>query len=159
MPKPTYTVELDYSQLTHATIVLAKRLEHIDARFANNPNTPNARHLEDERQALRETIALMQARADEHFAKVRASVLGLDRAESEDVCGKFDGVCVRPRGHKGGCSNPAPEDSANIPCRCGVDVRSCRKGCRLWACCGGYVSEGHMTDCPGASSVIVEGAR
>jgi hypothetical protein len=77
----------------------------------------------------------------------------------EDLCGKFDGVCVRPRGHKGGCSNPAPEDSANIPCRCGGDVRSCRKGCRLWACCGGYVREGHMTDCPGASGVIVEGVR
>lgn len=57
-------------------------------------------------------------------------------------------------------SELAGVDSARrIPCRCGVDVRQCFKGCRLWECCGGYVSEGHMSDCPGASSVIVEGAR
>jgi hypothetical protein len=93
------------------------------------------------------------------YAKQVARRTNVILSVERDVCGKYDGVCVRPRGHGGFCSNPAPEDSANIPCRCGGDVRSCRKGCRLWACCGGYVREGHMTDCPGASDVIVEGVR
>jgi len=37
----------------------------------------------------------------------------------------------------------------SIPCRCKDvwDVRDCHNGCVLFVCCGGYVIEGHMTDC------------
>jgi len=32
-------------------------------------------------------------------------------------------------------------------CRCGISVSRCVMGCTLFVCCGGYVSEGHMSDC------------
>ena len=49
------------------------------------------------------------------------------------------------------------ERPTHLPCRCGVDVRKCTKGCELFACCGGYVGEGHMSDCPGARPETVGG--
>jgi hypothetical protein len=56
-----------------------------------------------------------------------------------------------------GIKELAEETERRIPCRCGVDVRQCRKGCTLFACCGGYTNEGHMSDCPGARPETVGG--
>jgi hypothetical protein len=41
-----------------------------------------------------------------------------------------------------------------LTCRCGVDVGACTKGCTLLACCGGYITEGHMTDCLSRSNTL-----
>lgn len=48
-------------------------------------------------------------------------------------------------------------EERRIPCRCGVDVRECVKGCTLYECCGGYVSEGHMSDCDHPAHYVVHG--
>jgi hypothetical protein len=43
-------------------------------------------------------------------------------------------------------------------CRCGVRVSTCVRGCTLFACCGGYVAEGHMSDCTSLGTAEVHGA-
>lgn len=42
-----------------------------------------------------------------------------------------------------------------LTCRCGVKIRNCKAGCTLLTCCGGYVGEGHMSDCtqPGTATI------
>jgi hypothetical protein len=50
-----------------------------------------------------------------------------------------------------------PPVRVGIACRCGDDVSRCERGCTLFACCGGYVREGHMSDCRRASDLHVHG--
>lgn len=42
-------------------------------------------------------------------------------------------------------------------CRCGVDAALCAQGCTLFDCCGGYVREGHMSDCESPDTAEVHG--
>jgi phosphoribosylaminoimidazole carboxylase (NCAIR synthetase) len=72
--KPTYTIELDYSELVHACDVLTKRFDHVNERLLKNPTTPNWRHLEKERDALQATIEQMADRIRAHAERVRASL-------------------------------------------------------------------------------------
>ena len=44
---------------------------------------------------------------------------------------------------------------ARIPCRHGIDVQDCPSGCTLFACCGGYVGESHMSDCDGTKAATI----
>jgi hypothetical protein len=44
-----------------------------------------------------------------------------------------------------------------MTCRCGVNVKDCLKGCTLFACCGGYLTEGHMSDCKRATDATTHG--
>jgi hypothetical protein len=39
------------------------------------------------------------------------------------------------------------ETPADPVCRCGDRVSKCKAGCALHLCCGGYIDEGHMSDC------------
>lgn len=76
----------------------------------------------------------------------------VQRGELRIVGLRDDGEPVYAKGDK-------PIAPRRIPCRCGVDVRDCWRGCTLYVCCGGYVREGHMSDCPGAKPETIHGVR
>lgn len=50
-----------------------------------------------------------------------------------------------------------PPPHTGHTCRCAVDVSCCERGCTLLACCGGYVREGHMSDCTSPGTLLVYG--
>lgn len=102
-------VDVDLFEALHASPILRQRAGKIATRVANNPRTPNRRQLEQEQDALNALARKLEALSDAHFARIKET---LQREAAPQICGKFDGVCVRPRGHDGGCSNPAqPEDA------------------------------------------------
>ena len=77
MPAPTYSIDLSYSALVYASKILRERIDHIDARIARNPRTPNAAHLRRELDGLRETRDAMETQIEAHVVKVRASLRAL----------------------------------------------------------------------------------
>jgi hypothetical protein len=72
MSAPRYDVSLSFSELHHARGACRARLDHVCARLNRNPNTPNARHLRDEREALIGVVNALDERLNEHFAKISA---------------------------------------------------------------------------------------
>lgn len=124
-------VDVDLFEALHASPILRQRAGKIATRVANNPRTPNRRQLEQEQDALNALARKLEALSDAHFARIKETLQREDHARPShecgrgcpgwdagvldcppQICGKFDGVCVRPPGHDGGCSNPAqPEDA------------------------------------------------
>lgn len=51
--------------------------------------------------------------------------------------------------------------SAKLPvCRCDVsNIAKCTNGCVLYVCCGGYFTEGHMTDCDAPADEVTWGTN
>jgi hypothetical protein len=60
----------------------------------------------EEQRALKRVLEAAKA-GKPADPKDRALVDAVAKRAQRRVCGRYDGVCARPVGHKGGCSNPS----------------------------------------------------
>lgn len=72
-----YPVSMNYSQLIHVAQSIGQRIDHIEKRLAKNPNTPNARALRDELDALIDIRWQTTEARNEHVDRIKRSIRSL----------------------------------------------------------------------------------